>query len=160
MSIFLTGLLLCMKWLFSLRIMWHLMWFCFFCFVLFTQYYKNICRANLCRVLPTNKTLRHPAGTWMNVSRGKISTAKLFLPSNVICSVRLLERLLLLCLLFEWFGNVSLKWTEVSAQHTVDCRVPDLQHCHVEALSFVNQPTPSKKRSQNVLNRKRHLDFF
>lgn len=138
MLIFVTGLLLCMKWLFSLLIRWLLM-ILPFCLRHITKYLlSKSCR--ICgRVLLTNDT--ETSCRDLNVFSW-ISTAKLFLLSNVICYIcQSLENIIAWCICFEWFGNVSLNWTEVSAEHTVDCRVPDLQHCHVELSS----PTPSKK---------------
>lgn len=139
MLIFVMRLLLCKKWLFSLQILWHLMLLLFF----FISYHKisaeqiySIC----CSV--TDQLL------W-NVLKGLERT---FLINKHCQTIPLLKVFccgLFVWCIFEWFGNVSSKWTEVSAQHTIDCRVPDIHHCHVEPLSLTFtsplKPTPSKK---------------
>lgn len=99
---------------------------------LFTTYYKISAQHFLQSVTDQHWNILQGL-EWMFLMNKHCQTIP---PFNVICfNCQSLETLLFarfIC--FEWFGNVSLKWTEVSAELTIDCRVPDLQHCHVELL--------------------------
>lgn len=147
MLIFVTGLLLCMKFvvqMFSLQIMWHLMLFLF----LFTPYYKipaeqiySIC----CSVTDQQHWNILQGLEWTFVMNKHCQT----IPSlNVICSVSL-ETLLLFawCVCFEWFGNVSpeMNWSERRAHYRLQSTRSPTLPCGIPLFFNVHQPTPSKK---------------